>query len=262
MDERPNYYAIIPADVRYDEHIQPNAKLLYGEISALANEHGYCFARNSYFAGIYKMSERTIRGLLASLNDAGYISIILEKSGNGQEVIRKIYLKMSTPDGQAPEKIFLPPGKNFPDPPEKIFRYNNTSNNNNIYKENKKESPESEAPVSAGGKRPPKEDFRPEPLFEEWIRMRFPDEPSGEKNALYIAFVRFAANRKEIKKPFKSKAAITALCNKLMQYASGDLLKMADLLDTATVHNWQSIYPERQDTQSSTQKPRRDEEWL
>lgn len=34
--ETPNYYAIIPAEVRYAS-IPGNAKLLYGEISALTN---------------------------------------------------------------------------------------------------------------------------------------------------------------------------------------------------------------------------------
>ena len=37
-DVRPGYYAIIPADVRYDDGIPPNAKLLYGEISALIGD--------------------------------------------------------------------------------------------------------------------------------------------------------------------------------------------------------------------------------
>ena len=33
--EKPNYYAINPADVRYSKKLTPNATLLYAEITAL-----------------------------------------------------------------------------------------------------------------------------------------------------------------------------------------------------------------------------------
>ena len=43
MKDKPNYYAIIPAIVRYDNDLKPNEKLLYGEITALTNKTGACY---------------------------------------------------------------------------------------------------------------------------------------------------------------------------------------------------------------------------
>lgn len=75
MDEQPNYYSIIPAIVRYDDNICSNAKLLYGEITALCNKQGFCWANNKYFADIYKTSIRTIQRWIEQLNQQGYIIV-------------------------------------------------------------------------------------------------------------------------------------------------------------------------------------------
>jgi len=84
---RPNYYSIIPASVRYDENLKPNEKLLYGEISALSNKFGYCFANNDYFAELFNSKHRTIRGWIKSLEDGGHIYRAYDESNK-----RRIYL--------------------------------------------------------------------------------------------------------------------------------------------------------------------------
>lgn len=35
--DKPTYYTIIPAIVRYDGKLSPNSKLLYGELGALSD---------------------------------------------------------------------------------------------------------------------------------------------------------------------------------------------------------------------------------
>lgn len=77
-----SYYAIIPANVRYDRDLIPSAKLLYGEITALCNEKGYCWAENSYFAELYGVSKTSISKWIKSLIDGGYIrSHLVYKEG-------------------------------------------------------------------------------------------------------------------------------------------------------------------------------------
>ena len=89
-----NYYAIIPANVRYDKNLKDKAKLLYGEITALCNEKGYCWASNRYFAELYSVSIKTISTLIKNLIDNGYIySEIIYKDGSKE--IDKRYLKLT-----------------------------------------------------------------------------------------------------------------------------------------------------------------------
>ena len=89
MTEKPNYYAIIPANVRYST-LKPNAKLLYGEITALSNKVGYCFASNSYFAELYNVNKNTVSRWLGDLKRLGFINIIIERDKNNQIIKRTL----------------------------------------------------------------------------------------------------------------------------------------------------------------------------
>ena len=96
--EKPNYYAIIPAEVRYSS-LKPNAKLLYGEITALSGKLGYCYATNNYFAELYNVSKNTISSWLSDLNKAGFITIDIVRNDKKQIIKRKLGITkiMDTP---------------------------------------------------------------------------------------------------------------------------------------------------------------------
>lgn len=55
MQDNPSYYSILTADIRYDERLKANEKIMYSEISALTQATGLCWATNSYFAELYKV---------------------------------------------------------------------------------------------------------------------------------------------------------------------------------------------------------------
>ena len=95
MEDKPNYYAIIPAEVRYDEELSDKAKLLYGEISALANKNGYCFANNKYFAELYGVDKSTITRLLKQLENKGYIEKKFTFRTGTKEILNR-YMQICT----------------------------------------------------------------------------------------------------------------------------------------------------------------------
>lgn len=90
-EEKPSYFGIIPATVRYDKSLKANAKLLYSELTCLSEKDGYCYASNNYFAKLYEVDPSSISKWLKQLADKGYIKI--EYKYNGKECTeRKIFI--------------------------------------------------------------------------------------------------------------------------------------------------------------------------
>lgn len=88
----PGYYAVIPADVRYAKNLNANAKLLYGEITALCNKEGYCWASNTYFAELYGCTPQSISNWIQELASQDFIRTEnFPERGN----LRHIYLNHS-----------------------------------------------------------------------------------------------------------------------------------------------------------------------
>ena len=122
--EKKGYYAIIPASVRYDKRLPANAKLLYGELTALSNEKGYCWAGNDYFAGLYEVSKTSVSKWVSALRDTGYIEIQLEYAEGTKQILHRYIRIVKDP---IEEKLNNPLRK-VNDPIEEKFKDNNTLN--------------------------------------------------------------------------------------------------------------------------------------
>jgi len=115
--QHPNFFAVIPASVRYDERLPDAAKLFYGELSALTNKTGFCWARNRHLSEQYKVSRRTISTWVALLQDTGHIRVEIHNRN-----YRRIYVTACQPTGAAPrkktsnphEENFQPDGSHLP----------------------------------------------------------------------------------------------------------------------------------------------------
>lgn len=91
--ENPSYYAVIPANVRYDTRLTPNAKLLFAEITCLSNKTGICYASNKYFADLYSVSTTSISKWINQLVEFNYISTTMVYK-EGSKEIQSRYISM------------------------------------------------------------------------------------------------------------------------------------------------------------------------
>ena len=120
--QKPNYYAVIPAEVRYSKKLTPNAKLLYAEITALCNMNGRCTANTNYFCKLYEVSRISIQKWLKTLEVNGYINRVNIYKQGSKEILTRVITLVNTPSK------------------EKLTDNTNTkvSNNNNLTDSNKK----------------------------------------------------------------------------------------------------------------------------
>ena len=190
MKEKPNYYAIIPANVRYS-NLKPNAKLLYGEITALSNKLGYCFASNTYFADLYNVSKNTVSRWLSDLKKLGFINIMIERDKNNQITKRIIGIV-----------------KNVDTPIDEKVKVNNTSINNTTNNISIKEKFEAEVRTF---------DY-PEDMLEDFInywcegkrKMRFQKQSTFE---IKLRLLRWSKNQKQWNKPKPTMSKLDAQIN-------------------------------------------------
>lgn len=219
-EQQRSYYAIIPANVRYDKDLAPNAKLLYGEITALCNEKGYCWASNQYFAELYGVSILSIKRWVNSLVTKGYVYRTLTYKPNSKEIDKRILsidggIKIDTTSVQ---KCYDPSIKNdtsssIKNDTDNNTSINNTFNNTNIYKGKKKQKSETVNSVIA---------------------------EYTENKDLQDTLHDFVDMRTKARKPLTARAMKLSL-NELDKLAVDDVTKIA-IVNQSIVHSWLTFY--------------------
>ena len=143
MKDKPSYYSILTADVRYDEKLSASEKLLFSEITALSNKHGYCTAGNGYFSKLYNVSDRSVTRWIKHLKELGYLKYVPIYKKDSKEVDeRRLYPLTNSKDPLdknvygGRQKCPRPLDKNVED---NITSINNINTNNDI-KENSNKS--------------------------------------------------------------------------------------------------------------------------
>ena len=76
-------YVVIPISILENKKLSANAKLLYGEILALAKKSGKCFATNSHLAEKLGLSERSVGQILNELEKFNLIKREIKRSVKG-----------------------------------------------------------------------------------------------------------------------------------------------------------------------------------
>jgi len=213
-DERPNYFAVIPADVRYDKTLSASEKLFYAEIVALTHKDGRCWASRRYFADLYGVDERTISRWTTKLAERGYIEVRVIRNAQKAILRRNIALKVfHTPS----DKNVPTYGQKCPYPSDKNVAENNTSNNNKVSKVN----------------------ARPVENFDSII------ESATESSELREALIEFVKFRKLIKKPMTNKA-LELIISKLNKIATTDRERV-EVINQSIERGWAGVFALKSD---------------
>ena len=212
--EKPNFYAILPADVRYDKRLKPMEKILYSEITSLTNKEGYCYAQNSYFAELYEVHKNTISTWITHLVEVGYLRLEINYY-EGTKNIKERRLYISTPinkniDTPINENIDSYKSKSL-DPINKNIDtpINENVEDNNKYINNK---------------------FNNIYIFQ--------DEKVREK------FESFLEQRRIAQKGL-SQIQIDIFAQKLYEHSNGDIREAIDILDYSIMGNHPKLYPQK-----------------
>lgn len=126
--QKPSYWAIITAEVRYSKDLSDFEKILYSEITSLLNSRRICFASNRYFAELYDKHPKTISRSINKLEKLGYIKVDLIYKNGSKEVLKRLITPLhENVDTPIHENAGTPLHENAEDTNTSLFTINKKS---------------------------------------------------------------------------------------------------------------------------------------
>ncbi len=109
---KPSFYGVLPAHIRYNKNLPPMARLVYSEISALCNKNGFCNAKNSTIASNFDIDQRSVSRYISQMADLNLIWISSVTTPIG--TMRRIFVEKNIYDqiGGGVTKLSIPPRQN------------------------------------------------------------------------------------------------------------------------------------------------------
>lgn len=103
-NNKNSYDVVIPENVLHDSSLTANAKLLYGEITALRDSRGYCWATNRYFAELFGVSVTSVSKWIKALREGGYIESRIAQKKDARTGEARIERCVTILPGENPDK--------------------------------------------------------------------------------------------------------------------------------------------------------------
>ena len=242
--EKPNFYAILPADIRYDKRLKPMEKILYSEITSLTNKEGYCYAQNSYFAELYEVHKNTISTWITHLVEVGYLRLEINYY-EGTKNIKERRLYISTPinkniDTPINENVDTYQSKSL-DPINKNI---DTPINENVDTYQSK----SLDPINKNIDTPINENVEDN---NKYINNKFNNIYIFQDEKVREKFEYFLEQRRIAQKGL-SQIQVDIFAQKLHEHSNGNIKKAIDILDYSIMGNYPQLYPQRTESGSKS----------
>jgi hypothetical protein len=234
-ENRCSYFAIIPHDILADGTLSPNAKLLYGEVSALISAEGFCWSGNKHFADLLGISIKSASRLISQLVEKKYLYVEVERNEKNEVTKRKIYTRESHLQVSAPlpkNEETLSPKLSIP-LPKNVEVLKEKKTHENIY-----------------------------PIVPKNLAEKIQDYCQGNQE-LTKALLDFAEMRKSMHSPLGTERTVTLLLHRLDKLSGGQDGIKVQMLEEAMLHGWKTVYaPKDKPVTAPPERKEREVEWL